>query len=428
MAALTEPAQSVTSRGEYLWETMSVLWPPPARVERSGRATGPRPSRAGRDREQTEYLVLPNEARAVLLLPRRPRRAAAAALRNYKASAAGRERFLLRSMALAARAGLADALPYRIIVEPASTKPDADVVSYLQRVLDCDVVASLRIGPPRANRKPILELLSPRGGVLGFAKVGVTGLTRELVQAEAAALAVLGAAPLGRLEVPRLLHHGHWHDHEVLVQAPLSGSGRSGSQAELTAAMAELAALQGMVTLQVSRSAYWRRLRSRLEACPPSETAGALLRVVQDLEATASTTWLAFGCWHGDWAPWNMGSSGGRVQVWDWERFENGVPLGFDAVHYQVQTAVVRHGTKAQAAAEAALLTAPMTLGPLGVRPGVAVFVAALYLIEIATRYLHDEAEEAGAKLGDVGDWLLPTLSRFARRQAALPRVGGGQP
>jgi len=67
MAALTEPARSVTSRGEYLWETMSVLWPPPARVERSGRATGPRPSRAGRDREQTEYLVLPNEARAVLL-------------------------------------------------------------------------------------------------------------------------------------------------------------------------------------------------------------------------------------------------------------------------------------------------------------------------------------------------------------------------
>src|SRR6185437_13009215 len=191
---------------------MSVLWHPPARVERGGRAAGPRPSRAGRDREQTEYLVLPNEARAVLLLPRSPRRAAAAALRNYKASAAGRERFLLRSMALAARAGLADALPYRIIV-----KPDADVVSYLQRVLDCDVVASLRIGPPRANRKPILELLSPRGGVLGFAKVGVTGLTRELVQAEAAALAVLGAAPLGRLEVPRLLHHDHWHDHEVLV-------------------------------------------------------------------------------------------------------------------------------------------------------------------------------------------------------------------
>jgi Phosphotransferase enzyme family len=428
MAALTEPTRSVTGRGAYMWETMNVLWPAPARVERHGRAAGPRPGRADRDRQQTQYLVLPNEARPVLLLPRRPRQAAAAALRNYKASAVGRHRFLLRSMALAARVGLADALPHRITVESASSGPDGDVVSYLRKVLDCDVVVSLRIGPPRANRKPVLELLSPRGEALGFAKVGVTGLTRELVRAEAAALDVLGAATLGRLEVPRLLHHGQWRDHEVLVQAPLSGSGRAGSPAELTAAMAEVAAVQGVVTLQVSHSDYWRGLRSRLEACPPSETAGALLRVIHDLEAMADTTRLAFGSWHGDWTPWNMAFSGGRVLVWDWERFEDGVPVGFDAVHYQVQRAVTRNGTEAQAAAEVALFTAPMTLGPLGVRPGVAVFVAALYLIEIATRYLHDEAAEAGAALGDVGSWLLPTLSRFAGRQAASPRPGGVQP
>ena len=386
------------------------------------------PAAATGDREQTEYLVLPSEARAVLLLPRRPRRAAAAALRNYKASAAGSRRFLLRSMALAARVGLADALPHRITVESAGNEPDADVVSYLRKVLDCDVVVSLRIGPPRANRKPVLELLSPRGEALGFAKVGVTGLTRELVRAEAAALDVLGPAPLGRLEVPRLLHHGQWRDHEVLVQAPLSGSGRAGSPSELAAAMAEVAAVRGVVTQQVSRSAYWRGLRSRLEACPPSEAAVALLRVISDLEAMAATTRLAFGCWHGDWTPWNMAFSGGRVLVWDWERFEDGVPVGFDAVHYQVQRAVVGNGTKAQAAAEMALLTAPMTLGPLGVRPGVAVFVAALYLIEIATRYLHDEAAEAGAYLGDVGNWLLPTLSRFASRQAVPAHPGGVQP
>lgn len=428
MAALTEPAPSVTGRGAYLWETMSVLWPAPARVERRDRAAGPPSRRAGLNREQTEFLVLPNEARAVLLLPRRPRRAAAAALRHYKASAAGSQRFLLRSMAVAARAGLADVLPHRITVESAGDGPDADVVSYLRKVLDCDVVVSLRIGPPRANRKPVLELLSPHGEALGFAKVGVTDLTRELVRAEAAALDVLGAASLGRLEVPRLLHHGQWRDHEVLVQAPLSGSGRVGSQAELTAAMAEVAAVQSVVTLPVSRSDYWRGLRSRLEACPPSETAGALLRVMHDLEAMANTARVAFGSWHGDWTPWNMAFSGGRVLVWDWERFEDGVPVGFDAVHYQVQRAVTRNGTEAQAAAEMALFTAPMTLGPLGVRPGVAVFVAALYLIEIATRYLHDEAAEAGAALGDVGNWLLPTLSRFAGRQAAPAGPGGVQP
>jgi hypothetical protein len=77
---------------------------------------------------------------------------------------------------------------------------------------------------------------------------------------------------------------------------------------------------------------------------------------------------------------------------------------------------VDRSGAGAQSAAEAALFTAPMTLGPLGVRPGSAVFVAALYLIEIATRYTCDGAAEAGARLGDVSTWLLPPLSRYAER------------
>ncbi|HEX3389312.1 MAG TPA: hypothetical protein VHT94_09770, partial [Streptosporangiaceae bacterium] len=69
-----------------------------------------------------------------------------------------------------------------------------------------------------------------------------------------------------------------------------------------------------------------------------------------------------------------------------------------------------------RSAAEAALFTAPMALGPLGVRPGFAVFVAAMYLVEIATRYTCDGAAEAGARLGDVSTWLLPALARYAER------------
>jgi hypothetical protein len=93
------------------------------------------------------------------------------------------------------------------------------------------------------------------------------------------------------------------------------------------------------------------------------------------------------------------------------------VPIGFDVVHYQLRNAVERNdGAGARAAAEVALFTAPMRLGSLGVRPGSAVFVAALYLIEIATRYLCDGAAEADARLGDVSTWLLPPLSRYAER------------
>jgi hypothetical protein len=432
VAALTESAGSVTDRGSYLWDTLAVLWPGPARIERSGPGApepGSRPGRAARASGRTEFLLLPNETRPVLLVPRRPRRAAAATLRHYKASAVGRRRLAFRGLAMAAQLGLADVLPHRIIIGPAGDGPDADVTAYLREVLGREVVVSLRIGPPRANRKPVLELLSPGGEVLGFAKVGITDLTRELVRNEAAALDVLGAAGLTRLQAPRLLHHGQWREHEVLVQAPLSGSGRTVSRAMLTAAMAEVATVRGVTTQLVGQSGHWHGLRTRLEACADREPAAALLQVMDNLQATADATTLAFGSWHGDWTPWNMAFSGDQALVWDWERFESGVPIGYDAVHYQLQGAVERNGAGgARGAAEAALFTAPMSLGPLGVRPGLAVFVAALYLIEIATRYICDGAAEAGARLGDVDNWLLPALTRFAGRQPAPPRPGGAQP
>jgi hypothetical protein len=419
MATVTESAGSVTDRGGYLREILEVLWPEPARIERRGRAvpgTGRRPGRAA-GVSQTEFLLVPNETRPVLLVPRRPRRAAAAALRHYKASAVGGRRLAFRGLAAAAQLGLADVLPHRVTVGPTGDGPEADVVSYLRKVLDQDLVVSLRVGPPRANRKPVLELLSPSGEMLGFAKVGITGLTRELVRTEAAALDVLGAAGLTRLQVPRLLHHGQWREHEVMVQTPLNGSGRAVSRAMLTSAMVELATTAGVTTQLVGQSGYWRTLRARLEGCADRPPAAALLQVMDDLQATADVTSLAFGSWHGDWTPWNMASSDDQLLVWDWERFESGVPVGYDALHHQLQGEVERNGAGgAQSATEAALFTAPMTLGPLGVRPGFAVFVAALYLIEIATRYTCDGAAEAGARLGDVSTWLLPPLARYAER------------
>lgn len=419
MATVTESAGRATDRSGYLRETLAILWPGPSDTEAGSQPAlepGARPGQAANGSGRTEFLLVPNATRPVLLVPRRPRRAAAAALRHYKASAAGRRRLLFRGLALGAQLGLGDVLPNRITVDSAGTGPDADVVAYLRGVLGREVLVSLRIGPPRANRKPVLELLSPGGEVLGFAKVGITGLTRQLVRTEAAALGVLGSAGLTRLRVPRLLSHGQWGEHEVMVQTPLSGSSRAVSRAMLTSAMAELATVAGVTTQQVALSRYWHGLRSRLQACA-REPAAALLQVMDDLQATAESTSLAFGSWHGDWTPWNMAFSSDQVLVWDWERFESGVPVGYDAVHYQLQGAVERNDAGgARAAAEAALFTAPMTLGPLGVRPGYAVFVAALYLIEIATRYTCDGAAEAGARLGDVSTWLLPPLARYAER------------
>jgi hypothetical protein len=189
--------------------------------------------------------------------------------------------------------------------------------------------------------------------------------------------------------------------------------------------MSELAAVRGVTTQPVFQSQYWCDLRLRLEACLPQPPAAALLQIMAELEAGADRANLTFGSWHGDWTPWNMTFSRGRALVWDWERFESGVPVGYDAVHYQLQAAVTGDAAADRAAAEAAVTGAPAALAPFGVEPGAAGFVAALYLLEIAARYLHDGAAEAGARLGDVGSWLLPVLTRHASRLCARPDARG---
>lgn len=402
---------AAVSRHDYMWETLRTLWPAPARVTQVGRLARPQ---AG----SLELAVLPNGRQPVVLVPRRPLRAAASALRHYKASADTRGQARLRAAALAARLGVLAVAGDRVRVAVAAPGPPVavgsasqatDIGSYLRSVLGRDAVVSLYVGPPRANRKPVLQALAPDGEPLGFVKVGVTPLTRELVRAEAAALSLLNGLPLARLRVPGLLHHGSWRGHEVLVQEAFPG-GRPRDHVEVGPAMAELAGVRGIRRWAPTASPYWLKLRARLGALPQREFAAALARTLDRLMPTAAHADLAFGSWHGDWTPWNMTMVGGCALVWDWERFGSGVPVGYDATHYWLQGAIVRGGVPPLAAARQALARAADVVGPLKVEAVNARLVVTLYLIEIGVRYLHDGQAEAGAKLGHIDTWLLPAL------------------
>jgi hypothetical protein len=99
------------------------------------------------------------------------------------------------------------------------------------------------------------------------------------------------------------------------------------------------------------------------------------------------------------------------VLVWDWERFTLGVPMGFDAVHYELQR-LVQGDPDAEGAVERTVARAPELLAPFDVPAEAAELTALLYLIDLAARYLADRQAEAGARLGVLGTWLLPVLVR----------------
>lgn len=79
------------------------------------------------------------------------------------------------------------------------------------------------------------------------------------------------------------------------------------------------------------------------------------------------------------------------------------VPVGFAAVHFWLQGAIIRGGIAWRFSRRSASTRARPAAWPL-------------YLAEIAARYLQDGQAEVGARLGRIGDWLLPVLMRHARR------------
>jgi Phosphotransferase enzyme family len=394
----------------YLAEVLETLWPAPARVSRI-------PRFRGADRAATEFVVVPSLRSPKLVLPRRPRRVTAAALGNYKASASGAARLRLRAMAMAARLGATVLLPDRVRVTPAPTDAGTSLSDHLRARLSRDFHLALYIGPQRAVQKPVLQLLDRNGTTFAFAKIGTNELTRALVRSEAESLRFLTSTPLAHLRVPRPLYHGRWNGHEVLVQEALHpGRGADVGPPGLAPAMVELARSKGTETSQLRASRYLTELRHRIRAEQATGLTDTLLSRLDRLVEYRGDHRLEFGSWHGDFAPWNMTTAPGRVLVWDWEQYETGVPVGFDAVHYHVQTAVVMDRRTVAAAFESARAEATGLLAPFGVDESSGELTVALYAVEIATRYIHDGELDAGTVMGRVGEWLAPVLDGLLDR------------
>jgi hypothetical protein len=133
-------------------------------------------------------------------------------------------------------------------------------------------------------------------------------------------------------------------------------------------------------------------------------------RLARQVHAVPTDLPVPTGSWHGDLNGGNLALVDGPCPVWDWERFETGVPVGFDLLHHDLHQAVTVRGTAPRTAASALLAGAATTLAPLDVPAAAAEHVARLYLVTLACRYLADGQERAGADLGRVHEWLLPAL------------------
>jgi hypothetical protein len=386
-------------RTQYLTEVLDLLYPRPcSTADASGEHI-------------VEYLVVPDARRPRLLVPSGSRKVAVAAVRRY-AEPQSRGGKLKRDAVVAAiRTGAAGLLLRdRIKI----TGPvGASIDGHLRTALGRELAVSIHIGPARANRKPVLQLISPEGDTFGFGKLGTGPLTQRLVRAETNALTALGDSGLTKLTVPRVLYAGQWNGLQVLVQSalPVWLPRAPLTPRRLASAMIDIAGCCGYTNGTLATSRYWAELRTRLAHVSDRPEGAQLSAAAEALTRQAGYGNFRYGAWHGDWAPWNMANLADALLVWDWERFAQHVPVGFDAIHHELQRRI-QAGGDATAAVEATVRKAGDLLQPFAVAPEVRELTALLYLVDLAVRYLTDRQAEAGARLGVLGTWLLPVLIR----------------
>lgn len=341
-----------------------------------------------------QWSILPTRSAPRILVPTRPR---AASIRAIEGLGRPDARGALQRMALmAARVGGLAFAP-RIVISSGSL---GGIESALSSILDQSVVVSMAVGPERALQKPVLTVIGERGDVVAFVKVGVSDITRSLVDHEARVLTFLAERKLKTVRVPKVLAHEIWHGLSLLVQEPLE-QGPLPTSRQVHAAAMEISALCQERVTSLTESEVWQNMVARANLLPPSSTSAKLVDVIDELESSGAHCLVGSGKWHGDFAPWNMGSDGHRLLVWDWEGYNGPVPLGVDLLHHHFQTSVVFNNIHPRVAAAGLASAAPDLLSSWPTQE--AQLVVAVYFLLLAVAAV--ESGDAHARISRLDDW-----------------------
>ena len=397
-----------TTRSSSL-ELLEALYPPPVRVS----TVNDSPDSPEREhRRQIEYTAFPSVEHARILVSSGAHHASARAIERQLTGQRSRTRIARRLVSSAARYGVLDRVPgSRVTVTDVG---DVETIEQrLARGLGAPSVhLTIPVGPPRANRKPILQVSDLAGEPLAFVKVGHNPLTHALVDAEGRSLRAIAGDASNQIEAPRVRAEFEWYGSRVLVMSVLQIPTRrlSGNDARdrLKRLAAQITSLDGPV-----HRVPWRLhpLRGRLRHA--FDDLGDQGRpFLAELEGHGDDVVLGVGAWHGDFNPGNFALVSGACPVWDWERFEANVPPGFDLLHHDLHRWITIERVQPELAATRLLSRSADLLAGV-VSPADSLMTAQLYLLTLAERYLRDNQERAGASLGRVTDWLLPALRSY---------------
>lgn len=382
----------------------------------------PRASLAGDEPGSVGFRIVPSAAKPRMIVRdgAGAGAGAATALATYSTALSSRQRLTRLVGSRAARSiwgtGLAGVGFSVLLGDPGGESLE----EHVSAMAGVPVSLIVGIGTRRANRKPVILVTDRSGGRLFYLKVGHNAVTARLVDGEMQNLRIVERGDLGAVSAPSVLDFHTWSGMHLLAISclPTSARDRSSGRAPLAQmqdvarGFAEASGLQERTDLLEDLDTTIAGLSGR-----ESGTSERLSCIRQKAGEWLSDDPVRFA-WHGDWTPWNMSRAAGRVQLWDWERFEVGVPFGLDAVHYYVNLRTVSRGFTTQAV-QRGLAEATDALGYTG---GSADELQLAYLVKMVTRYAASLAEEGGEVIRPKSDLMVDELER---RLGLRSGVGG---
>jgi hypothetical protein len=221
---------------------------------------------------------------------------------------------------------------------------DVSVFEYLRDAVKCaDLEFALSLGTPGPHRKPVIQLSTREGSILGYAKVGWNEATNSLVKNEADTIKSLFCGSFENFVMPSVLNAGWWHSRYIAI---LSSPESRLLPAAKTLNLQYINTINELAGLHIRRetvqeSAFWSELLIRVKKIKNGHYRGILERkAIPWIENSLGDARLPFHMSHGDFAPWNSFIRDGRLYLYDWEYARRDAPPGWDLFHFIYQTNV----------------------------------------------------------------------------------------
>jgi hypothetical protein len=271
----------------------------------------------------------------------------------------------------------------------------------------------------------VLQVFDAKGRSLAFVKVGDTATASAHVTREAENLALLSAKDFSTLELPGVISFASWRSMTVLVMSALNTvpAARGPRFARLRErALLELNEAFPYKDSPLSQTPFWMGLRRHYVQLTDDTVRFRFGECLDRLETAFRDQILSVGAWHGDFTPWNMARHGRRLQLWDWERFEEGVPAGLDQLHYPLNLHLRGAGTTLAAILDGLELGAPGFRIPHRLTRRTHAVLGA-YLAAISLRYLLGAQGEGGEAISTKSMLMLEALELVTSQGEKAARV-----